>query len=331
MRIYKTGIIGCGRIAGGFDTGTSGPFVLTHAGAYTKHLRTELAAVCEPNASRRRAFQKKWRVPSAYKDIGKMMENEAVDIVSVCTPSPTHLDVIRAVLHYPVKAIFCEKPIASISRDAEIIVKACARKRVLLMVNHQRRFDPFHRELAAKIRRLEVGRIQQVNVYYTRGIFNTGIHVVDYLRFLFGEPVEVLAHPSWNVSRRRGDPNLDGVIRFRGGPDVALKACDDRNFIILEIDIVGSRARVRFDQTVEYFESSDINPLLKLRRLSARGGLPFKNRRGPISLEQGVDHIIRCLEKREKPLSPGRDALKSLRVVEALVLSARKQRRIRLR
>ena len=100
-----------------------------------------------------------------------------------------------------------------------------------------------------------------------------------------------------------------------------MKACNDCAYLILEIDILGTKARVRIGNQLEYFETGESDNPLKLKILS-RKKEPFKYGHAPASLTKGVEHIIRCIEKKDKPLSTGKDAVNSIKIIESILKSS---------
>jgi predicted dehydrogenase len=67
-----------------------------------------------------------------------------IDVVSICTPSPTHaalaIQALDAGLH-----VLCEKPIARSLADGRRLVTAAQTSSGLLMIGHVSRFEPEHR------------------------------------------------------------------------------------------------------------------------------------------------------------------------------------------
>ena len=82
-------IVGCGRIAGGYNKGPTDTNVLTHALAYIRHQDYTLASCVEPNDSIRAAFMMKWNVPRGYSTLEEALAAECCDIASVCGPTGT--------------------------------------------------------------------------------------------------------------------------------------------------------------------------------------------------------------------------------------------------
>src|ERR1700739_3755551 len=106
-----------------------------------------------------------------------MLRREAVDILSICTWSPTHRQITQEAVAAGVKAVFCEQPIAKSLEAPESMVRCCAQAGVLLMIDCQRRFDSMHRQLAGLLQRGRLGKVQQVTCYYGGGVANNGGHL----------------------------------------------------------------------------------------------------------------------------------------------------------
>ena len=60
---WRIGIVGCGRLAGGWDHPRENGLVTTHAQAYDNHPGFELVAAVDPDAGALRRFQQAWTVP----------------------------------------------------------------------------------------------------------------------------------------------------------------------------------------------------------------------------------------------------------------------------
>jgi len=327
MKKYRAAIIGCGRIGSEFDIKKPIKIAFSHTGAYSIYPKTSLIAASDLEQAKLDTVRRNWAVSSAYLDYKEMLKNEQIDILSVCTPPNTHWPIIEYASRFPLKAILCEKPISINLKGAQNIIGVCKESKILLMINNQRRFDPFYRELRQKISSGCIGKIQQVNCYYTRGIFNSGSHIVDLFTFLFGFPEWLTASYSKNKSPFKGDPNLDTEIKFENGPLVTMRACDDSHYLIFEIDILASKARIRIGKKLEYFKVNTGKNLLRKNELCKAEMPPFQNTYGFTSLTHGIEHIINCLEHKEKPISSGKDACRGLMVIEAMLTSAENKKR----
>lgn len=329
MKTYRAAVIGCGRIGSEFDKEKPAGRAFSHAGGYFLCKDTRLVAAADPDPAKRKAFTAKWGVESVYSDYRKMLQKVPIDILSVATPPETHWPIVREACRHPLQAIYCEKPIAADIRDAKKMTERCRAKNILLIVNHQRRFGAFYQELKAKLAGGVLGRVQQVTCYYTRGIANTCTHLIDLFVFLFGPIQSVEGEFSRNPSPFKDDPNVDGILRFKSGLALSLKACDDSRYLILEADILTTQARIRMGETLEYSRVCLGKNLLKLNELSRVSKAPFKAvypQYGMVPIDRGVAHAVDCLKRKRVPLSNGESATHALAALKAMRASARNKK-----
>ena len=139
-KVYRVGVIGCGRI--GSERDPDPPIPLTHAGAF--HMLPQAKVVAGTNRGRERleAFGRKWGVSALYHDHREMLEKENLDIVCIATHPELHEDEVIDAAEAGVKGIFCEKPIAISLAEADAMIDACDRASAVLLINHSRRWDP---------------------------------------------------------------------------------------------------------------------------------------------------------------------------------------------
>ncbi|MFI5127140.1 MAG: Gfo/Idh/MocA family protein [Candidatus Acidiferrales bacterium] len=321
---YRAGIVGCGRIGCGFDDDPRRGYVSTHAGTYARTKGIELAALCDLDEKKLERYAEKFGVPGRYADFMQMFTAEKLDIVSICTLSATHLEIARAAVESGVKAMFCEKPIAESLSAADEMMRLCAEHNVVLLIDHQRRFDPFHQRIAVFLRDGGLGRVQQVTCYYTAGVANTGTHLFDLLRFYLGDVKWAEGRISANASSNDADPNIDGWLGFADGTVAAIQACDARAYTIFEIHLLGTKGRLHVTShgfSVEFDEVRDSGRYSGYRELFP-ATLPIDAGGSHEVMLNGVAHLLDCMETGRKPVSSGEDGRAALEIVCALSQSA---------
>ncbi len=226
MEKIRTAVIGCGKVG------------VTHALAYQTLPESEISAVCDISMEKAEKLAGDFRVP-AYTDVEKMIRENGIQAVSVCTPHPLHADMIcnaaAAGAH-----VICEKPLASSLSDCDRAIQACETAHVKLGVISQRRFYwPVVRMIkaiqAGKIGRPVIGTMEVMGwrspEYYQmdswRGkwkeegggvMVNQTPHQLDLLQWIMGDIDELFGywdnfnHPSVEIE----DTAL-AVIRFKNG------------------------------------------------------------------------------------------------------------------
>jgi len=167
--VYRAGIIGLGWIA--VDAPDN------HAQAYIDCPNTSLMATCDTDIHK--SFGQ-----GSYKSYKKMVKEANLDIVSVCTPVETHCKIVCDIAPH-VKAIYCEKPMATTLGECDKMIEICKKHNVILQINHQRRF--------AKPR-----------LKFSRDIIDTGTHAFDLIVQIFGEIDHI--HPDGKYVCVHGNP-----------------------------------------------------------------------------------------------------------------------------
>lgn len=193
------GIAGCGAIS------------RNHLEAFRAVEDLEIVGVCDIDPDRARDTASVWGIQAAVSTVQELLALD-LDIVSVCTPHPTHEDVVLQAAAAGVH-VLCEKPIAIELASAERMVKACDDAGVRLGVLFQRRFWPAAQRIRAAIDDGTLGRpiMGQCSVmlhrepeYYSRdawrgtwandggGVLMTqAIHYIDLLQWFMGDVAEV--------------------------------------------------------------------------------------------------------------------------------------------
>jgi UDP-N-acetyl-2-amino-2-deoxyglucuronate dehydrogenase len=162
-----------------------------------------------------------------------------VDVVSVCLPSGLHAKAAVAALEAG-KHVIVEKPIDITLAAADEIIAAERRSGRTVTVISQRRFQPGFRFLREAATNGRLGRITlamaestfwRSQAYYDsddwRGtlaldgggaLMNQGIHALDLVTWILGEPVEVSAYSATLAHERiEVEDTLIANIRFAGG------------------------------------------------------------------------------------------------------------------
>ena len=181
---WRALIVGCGKIAGGYNRGPDDAMVLTHALAYRNHPGCKLAACVDSNAEVLADFAARWDVPRTYLSLDQALDSERFDIVSVCSPTGTHLATLRRLLQARPHAVFAEKPLDGDAKQAREIGAQFAAQEIPVAVNFTRRFDEAMHALRQSIREGRYGTLHSVVGWYGRGVVNTGSHLIDLVNYL---------------------------------------------------------------------------------------------------------------------------------------------------
>ena len=220
----------------------------THLHAMLNHPRVELVAGSSRDAGRRERFAARTKART-YADWREMLDREQLDIVSVAAYAPQHAEMTLECAQHGVRAIYCEKPMATKLADAERMLRACARSNSLLAINHNRRFQPNFRRLRDLVAAGDLGDLTSVSVAWGSGrLGNVGTHMFNAVTMLAGRRVEAVSatlDPARRPDCRGGefqDPGGWGLLRLEGGL-VALFDASDYGKIPAAIALNGTRGR----------------------------------------------------------------------------------------
>lgn len=329
--VQNCAIIGLGRIGCGFDDSPTNKKINTHASAYRKNSKTNLIALCDIDKRKLEKYGKKFHVKHLYTNYHEMLEKENIDCLSICTWANSHYDIVKTASKYNVKGIFLEKPISNSYQDAKKIIKICLKNNIRLQVDHQRRFSSFHKKIKQTMAKKNFGEIQRVNIIYGSGIFNTGTHIFDLIRYFFSDVSWVEAKFSKNNPIVKNDPNVDAILQCKNNTSCNLVCLDEKNFRILEFDIIGSNGRLILDLTnsqVKYFVTNKKQKGLVYGNLIEK---KFTNIEKIEYIRTGLNNLLYAIKNNSKTYCDGNDGLKSLEIAFALRFSAsNKQKRISL-
>ena len=301
---YKAVIIGAGRIGAQFDS-PKNKEILTHAHAYFKNAKINLAGLFDINKRTAKKEARKWHC-RAFSDFNKMFMEIRPDIVSICTPDADHLKTLLKVAKYRPKLVICEKPITVSPSETEKVIKLYKKIGVPILVNYSRRFDKTVWDVKREIEKKESGRVLCASGIYTKGILHNGSHLIDLARFLFGEVKRSEVFYAINDYDKK-DKSVAGFLEFEKCKQFHLMVGDERKFSIFELDVILGKKRFHFIDSGFYLFSQEIksDPLYKgykalskptIAKTALSNSLPILVNNALDNLEKGIPLICDMYE-----------------------------------
>jgi len=225
-----------------------------HHAAYVGLPNVKVVAVCEINKERLSAFINENPDVHGYTDANALFENEAIDILSIVTNTPSHADLTLAAVEAGVRAVLCEKPMAHSLEAGRRMIDVCERHGVRLAINHMRRWSPRYHKLCEMLNNGLIGEIGNL-IYVSGGALFACIatHIFDLMRMLTESEI-ISVSAGFDAFRR---PNPRGEqYHDPGGHALALFEGDTRAFIDLSenlgvpgwFDIHGSLGRIHIEE-----------------------------------------------------------------------------------
>jgi len=190
----RVGIIGSGGIAG------------THAKSYKVFDDVDLVAACDVKDENLQKLLKAYEIPQGFATWKDMLQNCALDAVSVCTPNFLHMqptiDALDAGCH-----VLCEKPLAMNATEGKKMLAASKKNKKHLVIGFQYRFDGHTQALRKAVKDGFFGKILYVRVQAMRrrgipswGVFgrkdlqgggpliDIGVHALEMAHYTIGSP-----------------------------------------------------------------------------------------------------------------------------------------------
>ncbi len=319
MARYRVGVIGCGGIG------------VQHATGLVGMDNARLVAGCDLNEDTLSAFGEHWRGTwddvALYTDYQEMLDRERLDVLTVATPDNRHVAPVVDAANAGVKAIFCEKPLATSLADADRMRAAVEENGVLFSVDHTRRWNPLWPHMVEDvIGGGQVGEVQYVvgRLSGRRGsLFRNGTHLIDGICYLAG------ADPEWVFAElERGyedhteycgdggsDPSLEpsasGYIHFANGVRGFYTGTSKRTAgPKWYFEVMGSEAQIIVDKEATLIRGGKAEAIVAPE--AAMSGIPA-----------GVRDLVEALDEGRATRSPMSAAINVVEVIFGFLASQR--------
>ncbi|MEU4560554.1 Gfo/Idh/MocA family oxidoreductase [Actinoplanes sp. NPDC023936] len=339
----RIGIVGCGRIA------------RNHVDALRGVEGVHVAAVADIDPGRARAFAAEHGIDRSFGDLEQMLA-AGLDAVTICTPHAEHEAGVLAAARHGTH-VLCEKPMALRVEQGERMIAATAAAGVKFGVLFQRRFWPAAARIRAAIGDGRMGlpicgavvaRLNRGADYYraepwrgrraTEGggvLMTQVIHHIDLLQWFMGPARRVTGRCATLAHQDviEVEDTAAALIEFASGAVATVQA--GTTFQPgLGVQVWVSDARGRTASVMEFPEGVGFTDVRTLPGEEAfatgyAAGRPFDlalaeihDHLAPYHAQQIADFVAALREDRE-PAVTGRDALRSLAIVEAVYESSR--------
>ncbi|HEY3320424.1 MAG TPA: Gfo/Idh/MocA family oxidoreductase [Planctomycetota bacterium] len=320
-----------------------------------------LAAAYEPIAvSRAEKFSKDFGVPVFTGKIEEFLSAKGVDVVTIATPSGTHMEPAVAAANHG-KHVICEKPLDVTLERCDAMINACRENKVMLAGVFQSRSLAAVKTVKAALVEGRFGKIVfcgalipwwREQAYYDAGgwrgtwkldgggaLMNQSIHNLDLLQYLGGQVAEVVGFAGC-LAHNRIEVEDTGVaaLRFQSGALGVLMgstACFPGE--AAEVWISGDRGTAKLRGG--YLASWQFNqeqPEDALRRIDLAPPAGLQSGAGDpkaISFDghqRQFENFVRALNGKEPLLVDGTEARKSVELILAVYESALTAKAVKL-
>jgi UDP-N-acetylglucosamine 3-dehydrogenase len=298
-----------------------------HARVYKDLQETDLLAACDIDAARAKAVADQFGV-KPYTSVRRMLQNEEIKAVSVCTWSTSlakvAIEAVKAGKH-----VLVEKPMAASVTQAERLVDEAKKNRVHLTVGFLMRFIPGLQQMKKAVEEKTIGELvsataKRVSQWPERigdvGVVkDTAIHDIDVMLYLFNEdPIAVYAKTG-SMRHKKFEDYAQIMLTFEKGKTAFIESNWLTPYKTRILIVTGSEAIMNLDYITQELRIEDAKETVQPRYPTTE----------PLKLE--LRHFANCVLGKEKPLITGLDGLKALRIAEAALKSSASGKIIKLK
>lgn len=199
MAKIRVGLVGVGGMGG------------CHFYNYEKVENAELVAVCDvrTDVAKQKVGKRNIKI---YKNLDRMLKNNELDMIDICTPSYMHKDMAIKLLKKGYH-VLCEKPMTLNAKDAKKVLDVAAQSDKNFMVAHVVRFMTPYMYLKSVIESGELGKLIRLDMKRISGIptwswedwmrdekrsggvaTDLSIHDIDFVQSVLGLPDKIQAY-----------------------------------------------------------------------------------------------------------------------------------------
>ena len=202
-------LLGCGHVS---------PF---HLKAWSLIPEAEIVALANRTFEKAEARALEFEIPlnHVYRDYRELLDNVELDFVDIATAPHIHRQQVEAAAQHGLN-IICQKPFAPTLADAKAMIDICKQANVLFSINENWRWRGWYREIKKLLDQGSIGQPRYIRMarHYSATlslpdgslpivfknqpymqqmekliVYEWGVHLIDVLRFFFGEVNSVYA------------------------------------------------------------------------------------------------------------------------------------------
>jgi len=327
----------------------------SHCDAAYNSKNANLIAVCDLIDEKLESAKKAYDGVLTYKSFEEMLKNPDIDIVSVCVPSGLHAELAVLALENG-KHILGEKPIDITVEAAMKIEEARVKTGLKVGVIHQNRFNAVMKPVKEAVDSGKIGKLilgsfavkwfRDQNYYDDGGwrgtwemdgggsLMNQAVHTVDLMQWLMGDVLSVTSIMGVYNHKIDTEDLTASIIKFKSGA-VATFTSSTCCYpgICTDIQLYGENGSIEIDGDalklwkIKDGDSFEENEMLELYG-EGNGVAVALNPSLVLGHAVQVEDIISAVIEDRDPLVVPLEAMKSVRIINAVYESAKKGKEV---
>lgn len=322
-------------------------------GAWTEIEGAELVAVYNRTRSKAEKIAEYFKVPRVYDNAEELFKKEKPDFVDIITDVDTHALFVDMALKNGMKKIICQKPMAPDFVTAKKMVKMCSDAAARLYIHENYRWQAPVRRFKQIVDSGIIGKPFKARVSFLSGfpvfenqpflkeldhfiLTDMGSHVLDVIRYLFGECEELWCQTRAVNRGIKGEDMATVMLKMKNGMPVYSELSyasivEHDSFSTLHILVEGENGSVY------------LGPKFEIRTTTRKGTeseivkFPFYSWADPdyiVNHESGIHvnrNILEDMLGKGKAENTAEDNLETVRLIWACYESAAKVKIIKIK
>ncbi len=295
----------------------------------------DIARVVSGSADRGADYAREHGIPLSGTNLDEALADPSTDAVYISTTNEKHLPQAMAAIAAG-KHVLCEKPLAMSIEDANAMVEAAEKARIVFATNHHLRCSGSHRAVRKLLEAGRIGRILSLRIFHAvhlpeglRGwritspeagggvIPDITVHDADVARFLLDEdPKTVAAQMAASGMGKGVEDSAMSVWSMPSGAMVMSHESFTHPFSGSGFEVHGTEGSIFARGVMTQQPVGEIELVTK----AGREAVPFSTHDLYV---QGVRQFVDAVSGKGQPAATGRDGVKSLAVALAVRQAAR--------
>ncbi len=316
-RKLKWGVVGLGR----FVEHTFLPAI--------KSLRkSTVVSLCSRDYNRSKELAQKFGVSNYFNDYDEFLKSD-IDVVYVASANAFHYEQVLKAAEKG-KHIFCEKPLALNSKQAEEMVEAAKENKVQFAVNYVHHYHPLVLKAKELLKDQKLGKLVSVQVNFNidfppdnnfrfrkdlsggGALRDIGTHMIDLLRFFGGEIIDIEGFIDNIIYQSEVDDFASAIVKFDKGGYGYFNVSYNTKKALNRIDILCHKGSIEIENLIGRKITA---PKLSFL-LDGEARKSFRRRGNKMVF------VLKSLQKsflrNETPLVTGEDGLINMKIMEEL-------------
>ncbi len=189
-----------------------------------------IIALCDRDEARLKATAAQFDIGQTFRDAAVMFSQAELDFVDICTRPMSHAELCRLAADHGLN-ILCQKPFCTSFAEAQRVIAYCHKAGVRLMINENFRWQGWYRTLKELLDSAVIGQPFHASLHHRQNVtmprfnhnqtyfqemprlivYEMGIHYLDVMRFLFGDPTSLYARLH-HISQETAGEDVEIVV-----------------------------------------------------------------------------------------------------------------------